>query len=34
MAVNGQVFDMSPIGMIFTVINSKTDTEGRSLDLE
>lgn len=34
MATRGQVLDMSPIGMIFTVVKSKTDTEGKSLDLE
>lgn len=34
MALKGQVLDMSPIGMIFTVVKSKADTEGKSLDLK
>ncbi len=34
MAVAGQILDMAPIGMVFTVIRSKEDTEGKSLDLE
>ncbi|WP_304236611.1 cupin domain-containing protein [Jiulongibacter sediminis] len=34
MAEKGQVLDMSSLGMIFTVVKSKKDTEGRSLDLE
>jgi len=34
MAKKGQVLDMSPLGMIFTVIKSKSDTNGKSLDLE
>jgi mannose-6-phosphate isomerase-like protein (cupin superfamily) len=34
MAIKGQVLDMSPIGMIFTVAKSKADTAGKSLDLE
>ena len=34
MAIKGQILDMSPLGMIFTVVKSKTDTEGKSLDLE
>ena len=34
MAVKNQVLDMSPLGMIFTVIKSKEDTGGKSLDLE
>lgn len=29
-----QVLDMSPIGMIFTVVKSKADTDGKSLDLK
>jgi mannose-6-phosphate isomerase-like protein (cupin superfamily) len=33
MATKDQILDMSPLGMIFTVIKSKKDTEGRSLDL-
>jgi len=33
MAHKDQILDMSPIGMIFTVIKSKTDTDGKSLDL-
>jgi hypothetical protein len=33
MAYKNQVIDMSPIGMIFTVIKSKSDTGGKSLDL-
>jgi len=34
MANKGQILDMSPLGMIFTVVKSKKDTDGRSLDLE
>ncbi|TNE47886.1 MAG: cupin domain-containing protein [Bacteroidetes bacterium] len=34
MAVKDQVLDMSPLGMIFTVVKSKADTDGKSLDLE
>lgn len=34
MATQGQILDMSPLGMIFKVVKSKTDTEGKSLDLE
>lgn len=34
MAEKGQVLDMSPLGMIFTVVKSKADTDGKSLDLE
>lgn len=34
MAVKNQILDMSPLGMIFTVIESKEDTGGKSLDLE
>ena len=33
MAKKNQVFDMSPLGMIFTVVKSKADTNGQSLDL-
>ena len=33
MAKKDQILDMSPIGMVFTVIKSKTDTDGKSLDL-
>ncbi len=33
MAVKDQVLDMSPLGMIFTVIKSSEDTNGKSLDL-
>jgi mannose-6-phosphate isomerase-like protein (cupin superfamily) len=33
MAVKDQILDMSPLGMIFTVVKSKTDTDGKSLDL-
>jgi mannose-6-phosphate isomerase-like protein (cupin superfamily) len=34
MAVKNQILDMSPLGMIFMVVKSKEDTEGKSLDLE
>lgn len=34
MAVKDQILDMSPLGMIFTVVKSKGDTQGKSLDLE
>jgi mannose-6-phosphate isomerase-like protein (cupin superfamily) len=34
MAVKDQIIDMSPLGMIFTVVRSKEDTNGKSLDLE
>lgn len=34
MATKGQVLDMSPLGMIFTVVKSKEDSNGKSLDLE
>lgn len=34
MAVQNQILDMSPLGMIFKVVKSKVDTEGKSLDLE
>jgi mannose-6-phosphate isomerase-like protein (cupin superfamily) len=33
MAIKDQVLDMSPLGMIFTVVKSKADTNGKSLDL-
>ena len=33
MAYKNQILDMSPIGMIFTVVNTGNDTGGRSLDL-
>lgn len=34
MAIKDQILDMSPLGMIFTVVKSKHDTNGKSLDLE
>jgi len=34
MAVKDQILDMSPLGMIFKVVKSKSDTHGKSLDLE
>jgi mannose-6-phosphate isomerase-like protein (cupin superfamily) len=34
MAKAGQVLDMSPLGMIFTVVKTKSETDGKSLDLE
>lgn len=34
MAVKNQILDMSPLGMVFTVVKSKADTDGKSLDLE
>ncbi|HRG41279.1 MAG TPA: cupin domain-containing protein [Saprospiraceae bacterium] len=34
MVVKDQILDITPLGMIFKVINGKNDTEGRSLDLE
>jgi mannose-6-phosphate isomerase-like protein (cupin superfamily) len=34
MANKVQILDMSPLGMIFTVVKSKNDTDGKSLDLE
>jgi mannose-6-phosphate isomerase-like protein (cupin superfamily) len=34
MAVKNQILDMSPLGMVFTVVKSKEDTDGKSLDLE
>jgi mannose-6-phosphate isomerase-like protein (cupin superfamily) len=33
MAKKGQIFDMTPIGMKFTVLKSGDDTQGKSLDL-
>lgn len=33
MAVKGQILDMTPVGMKFTVLQSGTDTGGESLDL-
>ena len=33
MASKGQILDMTPIGMKFTVLQSGADTNGRSLDL-
>lgn len=33
MAVKGQILDMTPIGMKFTVLKSGEDTDGKSLDL-
>lgn len=33
MAIKGQLLDMSPLGMRFTVLKTAADTEGRSLDL-
>jgi len=34
MAVKNQVFDMTPLGMKFTVLKSSEDTHGKSLDLQ
>ena len=34
MAVKDQILDMSPLRMIFTVVRSKEDSDGKSLDLE
>lgn len=34
MVVKDQILDITPLGMIFKVINGKNDTEGKSLDLE
>jgi len=34
MAVKNQILDMSPLGMIFTVLKSKGETDGKSLELE
>lgn len=33
MAAKNEVLDMSPLGMVFTIINSAADTNGNSLDL-
>lgn len=33
MATKGQILDMTPVGMKFTVLQSGADTNGRSLDL-
>jgi mannose-6-phosphate isomerase-like protein (cupin superfamily) len=33
MATKGQILDMSPVGMKFTVLQSSADTNGKSLDL-
>jgi mannose-6-phosphate isomerase-like protein (cupin superfamily) len=33
MAVKNQILDMTPLGMHFTVLNSSTDTAGKSLEL-
>lgn len=33
MASKNQLLDMTPIGMIFKVLKSATDTDGKSLDL-
>src|SRR5512139_1701831 len=33
MATKGQILDMTPVGMKFTVLQSGADTQGRSLDL-
>ncbi len=33
MASKGQILDMTPLGMVFTVVKSKDDTAGKSLDL-
>lgn len=33
MAEKGQIFDMTPIGMKFTVLKTAKDTKGKSLDL-
>ncbi len=34
MVAKDQILDMSPLGMIFTVVKGKNDTDGKSLDLE
>lgn len=34
MATKNQLLDMTPIGMIFTVLQSASDTDGKSLDLQ
>jgi len=33
MVTKNQILDMSPLGMIFTVLKTGNDTGGRSLDL-
>jgi hypothetical protein len=33
MATKGQILDMTPVGMKFTVLQSGADTGGKSLDL-
>ncbi|GAB4035216.1 cupin domain-containing protein [Spirosoma gilvum] len=33
MAIKGQLLDMSPVGMRFTVVKAASDTDGKSLDL-
>lgn len=33
MAVKGQILDMTPVGMKFTVLRASVDTQGKSLDL-
>lgn len=33
MAAKGQILDMTPVGMKFTVLQASIDTEGKSLDL-
>ena len=33
MAVKGQILDMTPVGMKFTVLQAGADTQGKSLDL-
>jgi len=33
MAIKGQILDMTPLGMVFTVLQSSADTNGKSLDL-
>jgi mannose-6-phosphate isomerase-like protein (cupin superfamily) len=33
MATKGQILDMTPVGMKFTVLQSRSDTQGKSLDL-
>jgi mannose-6-phosphate isomerase-like protein (cupin superfamily) len=34
MATKNQILDMSPLGMIFTVLQTANDTNGKSLDLQ
>jgi mannose-6-phosphate isomerase-like protein (cupin superfamily) len=33
MAIRGQILDMTPVGMRFTVLQASADTQGKSLDL-